>query len=131
MTASTRRVTLSLVMASWPGTDATVICMLTLRSRSVTGLIQVSPGSRVPGSARPKRKTMPFSYWEMILKPNMAAVSGLRREIFEAVPESAIVPDGNAQFFGSRMIGLPRQLQGLLPFPERLDEFLDPVIDQA
>ena len=40
----------------------------------MTGLIQVSPGSRVPGSARPKRKTMPFSYWEMILKPNLAAV---------------------------------------------------------
>src|SRR5260370_33685302 len=61
-------------MASWPGTAATTICMLTLRSRSVNGLTQVRPGSRVPGSARPKRKTMPFSYEVMILKPNIAAV---------------------------------------------------------
>src|SRR5215472_6376089 len=30
-------------MVSWPGTAATVSCMFTLRSRSVTGLTQVSP----------------------------------------------------------------------------------------
>ena len=64
-------------MASWPGTAAAMICMLTLRSRSVNGLTKVSPGWRVPGSARPKRKTIPFSYWLMILKPNISAVPSL------------------------------------------------------
>lgn len=51
--------------------------MLTLRSLEVNGLTQVSPASRMPGSARPKRKTMPFSYWVMILKPNIPAVLSL------------------------------------------------------
>src|SRR6202035_5742535 len=64
-------------MASWPGTAATTICMLTLVSRLVKGLTQVSPGSRRPGRARPKRKTMPFSYCVMTLKPNIAAVLSL------------------------------------------------------
>src|SRR6516162_6485163 len=74
MTASTRIVTLSRVMVSWPGTAAAVICMLTLRSRSVNGLTQVSPGSRRPGRARPQRKTTPRSYWRMILNPNIPAI---------------------------------------------------------
>ena len=54
-----RSVTLSRVMASWAGTAATVICMLTLRSRSVNGLTQVSPGWRMADGALPQRKTMP------------------------------------------------------------------------
>ena len=64
-TASTRSVTLSRVMASWAGTAATTICMLTLRSGSVNGLTQVSPAWRMPGSALPHRKTRPCSYWLM------------------------------------------------------------------
>ena len=61
-------------MVSWPGTAATVICMLTLRSRSVNGLTQISPGSGMRGSARPQRKTTPRSYWRMISNPNIPAI---------------------------------------------------------
>src|SRR6266851_6883366 len=64
-------------MVSWAGTLATAICMLTLVSREVNGLIQVRPGWRTPGRACPKRNTTPCSYWRMILKPNISAIPSL------------------------------------------------------
>jgi hypothetical protein len=52
-------------------------------------------------------------------------------EIFETVPEAAVVLQRDAEFLGSCIIGLPRRLHRLLPVPDGLDEFADPVIHQT
>src|SRR5580700_1803249 len=59
------------------------------------------------------------------------SASGWCGEVVEAVPESAVVPEGDAQFLGSCVIGLPAGLYGVLPFREGLDEFLDAAIHQT
>src|SRR5215472_897086 len=61
-TASTRTLTLSLVMPSWAGTAMATICMLTFCSRSPIGRMIVSPGPRVPGRTLPNLKIRPCSY---------------------------------------------------------------------
>ena len=68
-TASTLTVTLSRVMPSWDGMGMVTICTLTFRSRSMTGTMYASPGSRMCGRARPKRNTMPRSYWLTTRRP--------------------------------------------------------------
>ena len=45
------------------------IWVFTFRSRSAKGMMNVSPGSRGVGSARPKRKMMPRSYWLITRTP--------------------------------------------------------------
>src|SRR5580704_3890131 len=61
-TASTRTLTLSLVMPSWAGTAMAMICMLTFCSLSPMGRMMVSPGPRVSGRTLPNRKISPRSY---------------------------------------------------------------------
>ena len=74
-TASTRTVTLSLVMPSWAGTAMATICMLTFCIRSPTGRITVSPAPRGRPSTFPNLKMMPCSYCCTTLNERPAAMS--------------------------------------------------------
>ena len=53
-TASTRTVTLSLVMPSWAGTAMATICMLTLAIRSPIGRMAWQPGAAQLGQDLPE-----------------------------------------------------------------------------
>src|ERR671918_1084300 len=62
MTASTRTVTLSLVMMSCGGTFIVTVCRFTFTIRSIAGMIRNRPGPFAPGRTRPSRKITPRSY---------------------------------------------------------------------
>src|SRR6266851_1936507 len=72
-TASTRTLTLSLVMPSWAGTAMAMICMLTFCSLSPMGRMMVSPGPRVSGRTLPNRKISPLV---LLHYPHAAADDG-------------------------------------------------------
>ena len=74
-TASTRTVTLSLVMPSWAGTAIATICMLTFCIRSPTGRMKVIPAPRGLASIRPNRNTMPCSNCCTILTDRAAVIT--------------------------------------------------------
>src|ERR671922_2863371 len=76
MTASTRTVTLSLVMMSWGGTFMVIVWRLTFTMRSMpNGMISTNPGPFARPRTRPSRKTTPRSYSWTILMADRTRIS--------------------------------------------------------
>src|ERR1039457_2631726 len=65
------------------------------------------------------------------LDESLGGCSDLTGEIFEMVPERAVLPERNAQFLGSRVTALPGGQQRVLPFPDGQHKRPDAVVDNT